>query len=616
MEQKLSDLLSEFARTMVTDFPIQAILDRLVVRIADVLPVDAAGVTLISPEAGPRYVAASDESALLFEELQSEVDEGPCLVAYRTGEPVAVADLRVEHGFPRFAPRALEAGLVAVFTFPLRQGDIRLGALDLYRSTPGMLDAHAMASAQTLADVAAAYLANAQARADLADAADRYRDSALHDPLTGLPNRALFGQRLDHAVLRARRSGGLVALLFADLDRFKEVNDVHGHQVGDELLVGVAERLRGLLRPGDTLARLSGDEFVVLCEDLSEASQVEPLAARIGAALAEPFDLSGAQVDMTASVGIAFAGLGQDVPERLLRDADVAMYEAKRRGGGRHQIFDLREQRRHHARTSLEHDLQGAAARGELRVVYQPVVTTVDGRISGVEALLRWAHPGEGLLTPATVVPAAERSGTIGEIGRWILEQACLDRHRLRRAHGRELTLAVNVSARQLLARDFAQTVAEVLLSTHTDPATVTLEVTEGVFAGDGERTLVVFEDLKDLGVMLALDDFASGYASLGYLRRFPVDIVKIDQRLIADVASERATSAIVSGVVAMTGALGMAAVAEGVETAAQRREVEVLGCESAQGFYFARPMPAHDLDALLRHGMAGGGHLSLPVSA
>lgn len=601
-EEQLSDVLCEFARTMVTDFPIQAILDHLVVRIVDVLPIDSAGVTLISPGSQPRFVAASNDAALRFEALQTEVDEGPCRAAYETGAAVAVPDLREEHAFPRFGPRALAAGLAAVFTFPLRRGDIRLGALDLYRSTPGPMDAEAMAAAQTLADVAAAYLSNAQARDDLQESADSYRDSALHDALTGLPNRVLFVQRLDHAVLRARRSGALVALLFADLDRFKEINDVHGHLAGDELLRSVAKRLSGLLRPGDTLARLSGDEFVVLCEDLSDASQVEPLAARIDAALGEPFVVSGTELRMTASVGIAYSGHGEDIPERLLRDADVAMYQAKRRGGARHQVFDLCEQHLDRTRSDLEHDLAGALERGELRLDYQPIVMTADGRITGVEALLRWAHPTQGLVAPTTVVPLAEQSGAIFEIGLWVLGQACRDRHGWQDAHGGDdLTISINVSARQLMAPDFAQSVAAVLLDTHTDPSSVTLEVTESVFVGDDERVLVVFADLKHIGVMLALDDFGSGYSSLGYLKRFPVDIVKIDQRFIADLTTDPATSVIVSAVVVLTHVLGMAVVAEGVETAEQHCEVDALGCESSQGFWFARPMPADDLAALLQ---------------
>ncbi len=237
-DQQLSAVLSEFARTLVTDFPIQAILDQVVERIVDVLPITAAGVTLIAPGSNPHYVAASDESALRFEELQSELGDGPCLEAYQTGELVAVSDLQFESRFPEFVAGALDAGLQAVFAFPLRHGDDQLGALDLYRDTSGPLDDATMGAAQTLADVVAAYLLNAQARADLRDSSERSRATALHDALTGLPNRILLLERLDHAVLRARRSGKMAAVLFLDLDRFKLVNDLYGHTVGDELLVG------------------------------------------------------------------------------------------------------------------------------------------------------------------------------------------------------------------------------------------------------------------------------------------------------------------------------------------------------------------------------------------
>ena len=286
-ERQLSDVLSEFARTMLTDFPIQAILDHLVLRIVEILPVTGAGVTLISAAAGPRYVAASDPSALRFEELQTELGEGPCLAAYTTGMAVSVADLREDKRFKHFAPRALEAGLAAAFTFPLRQGDNRLGALDLYRDSPGPLSSANMVTAQTLADVAAAYLLNAQARVDLEDASERSYESSVHDALTGLPNRTLLVERIDHAVLRSRRSGKVLALLFVDLDRFKEVNDRFGHQIGDALLIAVSDRINTELRPGDTLARLSGDEFVVLCEELGGEAQATVIAEshsrRVGA---------------------------------------------------------------------------------------------------------------------------------------------------------------------------------------------------------------------------------------------------------------------------------------------------------------------------------------------
>ena len=355
--------------TLTTDFPIQAILDHLVVTIVEVLPIDAAGVTLIAPGSSPHFIAASDESALCFEELQTELWEGPCLAAYETGEAVAIADLAQDTTFPRFAERASAAGLVAVFTFPLRQETGRLGALDLYCTTPGCLTQEAMAAAQTLADVTTAYLMNAQARADLTQSSEVALENSLHDSLTGLPNRALLIQRLDHAIRRSRRSKKTVAILFADLDRFKVVNDTYGHRIGDELLIAVADRISRLLRPGDTLARLAGDEFIILCDDLEMPSQAELLANRVGTALARPFQLSDIEVQLSASVGIAFAGQGSDVPEQIIQDADTAMYQAKRKGGARFGTIDLGEQ--HLAIRRAGPDPRPAARPGPGRAVAQ-----------------------------------------------------------------------------------------------------------------------------------------------------------------------------------------------------------------------------------------------------
>ncbi|MDQ3146685.1 MAG: EAL domain-containing protein [Actinomycetota bacterium] len=615
-KEHLSEVLSEFARTLLTDFPIQSILDHLVMRIVDVMPVTAAGVTLITRDRVPHYVAASNEAALRYERLQTGLGEGPCLAAYVTGEAVAVADLRKDVRFPRFGPRALAEGLRAVFTFPLHHGDEQLGALDLYRDSPGRLDREAMVVAQTLADVAAAYLINAKARSDLQDSSDQFERSALHDPLTGLPNRVLLRERLDHAVLRARRSHRAVAILFADLDHFKQINDLHGHQVGDELLVAVAHRLARLIRSGDTLARWSGDEFVVLCEELSAASHVRILAERIDNALAEPFLLSTMELHMTASVGVAFAGQGEDVPDQVLQDADAAMYRAKERGGAHHQVVDLSAPELVASRVNLAHDLKGAAGRGELRNDYQPIVSSIDGRVTGVEALLRWVHPDRGLVCPATVVPLAEQTGLIDEIGRWVLERACSDRHRWRRAQGEDdLQISVNVSASQLMGPDFFSTVAGVLLDTDTDPCALTLEVTESLFIEDSQRALVVLEDLKQLGVMLALDDFGTGFSSLSYLQRFPVDIVKIDKCFVDDLGKNATSSAIVGAIVDLAHALGMTVVAEGVETAKQYDEVCAIECESCQGYYFARPMSADDLDTQITD-RAPGGTLYLPRSS
>jgi diguanylate cyclase (GGDEF)-like protein len=466
-------------------------------------------------------------------------------------------------------------------------------------------------AAQTLADVTAAYLLNAQARADLHDSSDQSRESSLHDALTGLPNRALMLEHLEHAMLRGRRSGKVAAVLFADLDRFKLVNDMFGHRVGDELLVAVAGRFAGQLRPGDVLARLSGDEFVILCEDLTDITEVDAIAARIGAALAEPFALSCGTVNTTASIGIAFAGQADHIPDQLLHHADTAMYQAKRKGGGRHQVIDLDEERLVAERVGLQRDLHRARGEGELRMDYQPIVNTSDGRIVGVEALVRWAHPSHGLISPTTLIPIAEHTGLITDIGRWVLEQACQDRQRWR--HDRQpddLGMSVNVSAYQLMSPDFTATVDDVLRSTHTDPELLTLEVTENVFIQDSERALVLLDELKQLGVMLALDDFGTGYSSLSYLKRFPVDIVKIDQEFVADLGRDESSHAIVSAVVALAHALRLSVVAEGVETVGQRNEVAALRCDACQGFYFARPMSADAMDTLMSQAHGDNPHL------
>jgi diguanylate cyclase (GGDEF)-like protein len=574
-------------------------LDQLVRRIVEIMPITGAGVTLISETTNPHYVAASDEAALRFEELQTVLDEGPCIVAYQTGKAVAIADLSKEKRFPVFIIQAREAGLAAVFTFPLHHGDSQLGALDLYRDTPGGLDEDAMTVAQTLADVASAYLVNAQGRSDLLNSAAHARATALHDGLTGLPNRALLLERIQHALISRRRSGKLVAVLFIDLDGFKKINDTSGHQVGDDLLMAVSSRLTDVLRPGDTLARLSGDEFVVVCGDLNEEGQIETLATRLDIAIATPFDLAGLIVELSASIGIAFAGQGND-PEQLLHRADIAMYQAKRKGGAHHQVLDVAEQSHTDLSTSLQKDLGQAVRREELRLEYQPIVRTADGRVTSVEALLRWQHPDRGLISPTTLIPLAEQSGDITEIGRWVLEHACNDRHRWDvRTDDDPFVMAVNVSAHQLMAPGFLSMVENTLSLTDTDAKDICLEITENAFVQDAGRALVVLSQLKELGVLLALDDFGTGYSSLSYLMEFPFDVVKIDQTFIANLTENRASHAIVAKTIELAHLLDLVVVCEGVETAEQDHEVTALAGDFSQGFYLSRPMTADMVDDL-----------------
>jgi diguanylate cyclase (GGDEF)-like protein len=591
---RLVGVLSEFARTMATDFPIQAILDHLVHRIVEVLPITAAGVTLISDGVAPHYIAASNEAALRYEQLQTGIDEGPCLTAYNSGEGVSVPDLAVEVRFPKFAPAAVEAGLGAVFTFPLRQGQGRLGALDLYREDVGDLPPDDMAAAQTLADVATAYLLNARARELARGTSEAFQHIAMHDPLTGLPNRLLLQQRLEHAALRAIRSKRHVAVLFTDLDRFKQINDTYGHPVGDALLVAVGQRLSSLVRPGDTLARFSGDEFVFLCEDLRSPDDVELLAVRVEDALAAPFQLGLLEVSITASVGIASAGPGQDVSNVLIADADVAMYQAKRKGGAAHQLIDLTEASISYDQNNMEFDLRAAFAQRQLHLAYQPIIRCLDGRITGVEALLRWNHTERGPIPAMMMIAIAERSGLIVNIGAWVLEQSCRDRVQWLQDHpDLPIDVAVNVSTRQLLHRDFAESVARIITETQMDPAALVLEVTENIMIDDGDHALDVLTELKALGVRIAMDDFGTGYSSLSYLRRLPIDIVKIDQAFIADIAHPINGPTIVAAVTNLAHALGLSVIAEGVETREQDAEVCRIGCNHAQGFYYAPAVTA-----------------------
>jgi diguanylate cyclase (GGDEF)-like protein len=333
----ISEVLIDFARTMLTDFPIQSILDKLVGQIVEILPITSAGVTLIADDRAPRYIAASDDAALRFEKLQTELAEGPCLAAFYSGAAVAVPNIRADARFPLFAPRALASGLAAVFTFPLGHGEHQLGALDLYRDRPGVLTPAQMKSAQTLADVAGAYILNAQIRADLQLQTEQVLDASLHDSLTGLANRQLLLERLGVAFAHPKSDGHLLALCFIDVDNLKETNDVHGHSVGDQLLKAVAGRLVGLLRSGDTVARLSGDEFVILFEDIETTARVDAIAARIVSKLSGQFVLSDRVVDSTSSVGVALADRPDLSPEELLQNADQAMYQAKRGGGNQYR---------------------------------------------------------------------------------------------------------------------------------------------------------------------------------------------------------------------------------------------------------------------------------------
>ncbi len=426
---------------------------------------------------------------------------------------------------------------------------------------------------------------------------------ATHDALTDLPNRALLLDHLELALARAHRDNKLVALLFLDLDRFKQVNDSLGHDAGDELLITVANRIADALRPADTVARLGGDEFVVLCEDVVDEHHAVSIAQRTLSVLeATPVPLGGVEVSVTASVGIALSPGGDSAhPEALLRDADAAMYRAKDHGRARLELFDESMRRRAAERMHLADELAHAIEHGEIVVHYQPAVDLHSGAISSVEALARWDHPTRGLLAPTEFITLAEETGLIVGLGLRVLTQACRQGRQWQEQLGPDAPrIHVNLSARQLTAANLPLLVRGVLDASALDPSLLCLEITESVLMDDAPAVIDMLRQLKELGLHIAIDDFGTGYSSLSYLRRFPVDILKVDQSFVDGLGPDPEDSAIVAAIVSLACTLELEAVAEGVETLEQCQLLRQMGCQKAQGFLFAMPVPAPDLDALL----------------
>ena len=415
--------------------------------------------------------------------------------------------------------------------------------------------------------------------------------------MTELPNRALFLDRLALALARLRRRRSSLVVLFADVDRFKVVNDSLGHDAGDRLLVTLSRRLREVLRPGDTLARFGGDEFAVLCEEVPE-DDVVGIAERMMEALAEPLTAGGREVFVSVSVGIAVTQDPDQRPEALLRDADAAMYLAKDRGRARFELFDEAMRDESTERLLLESALRRAPERGELRALYQPIVRLTDGSMVAAEALVRWEHPERGLLEASQFVPLAEETGIIVPVGAWMLDEACREAASWS-GNGDAAAVSVNLSARQLSRPDLVDAVDRALRESGLNPDRLWLEITESVLMEDPDAAVNALERLRALGVHLSVDDFGTGYSSLAYLRRFPVDALKVDRSFVAGLGRDPEDSAIVEAVVSMAHSLGLSVIAEGVETDEQLARLRDLGCELAQGFYFAAPVPSSALDPL-----------------
>ncbi len=432
----------------------------------------------------------------------------------------------------------------------------------------------------------------------------KIRHQAYHDPLTDLPNRLLFQDRLAQALPQARRRGSMVAVFYMDLDRFKIINDTLGHGVGDELLKAVAQRLATCVREGDTIARLGGDEFGLVLLDLEDAQASTKVAQKILNALAPLFSIGGHELYVTPSIGISVHPADGRDPEILTRNAELAMYRAKEQGRNAYQLYAPAMNATAVRRLTLENAMRRALERGEFQVYYQPQVHAVTGEIVGMEALLRWQHPELGFLTPNQWIGLAEETGLIVPIGEWVLRVAC-EQHRAWQAAGYStLRVAVNLSARQFQQADLDQCIAEILLDTGLQPAFLELEITENTIMRDLDRTASHLRNLKELGVHLSIDDFGTGHSSLNYLKRFAVDTLKIDRSFVRDIHEDANDAAIVRAVVAMAQSLKLRVVAEGVETEAQLAFLRSLACNEMQGYLFSKPLPAEQATAFLAEGV------------
>jgi diguanylate cyclase (GGDEF)-like protein/PAS domain S-box-containing protein len=532
------------------------------------------------------------EAATSTRELPPRKSGGLLRRAWRDGAPVWLADVASEPDFRR-GRNAAAAGLHCAFAFPVVARGERLGIMEFYGRSIKQPDPELLAVTRSLGSQIGQFMVRK-------DAEERVRFVATHDALTSLPNRVMFGQRLDHAIAQAQRHGRRLAVLFLDLDRFKVINDTLGHESGDALLREVARRLTQSLRATDTVARLGGDEFVVLLEDLPEPLFVATVAQKIIAALGEGYVLAGREYHVTASVGASTFPDDAADAQTLLKNADMAMYRAKEQGRNTFQFYSSQLNLHSVQRLNLESGLRRAIEREEFVLHYQPQVELRTGRITGAEALVRWLHPELGLLPPGRFIGIAEETGLIVPIGDWVLRSACAAQRAWMDRGLPALRVSVNLSARHFMRSELAHDVSAALAATGCDPARLELEITETSVMQEPERVVTLLQQIREIGVSVAIDDFGTGHSSLAYLKRFPVDNLKIDRSFIADVPADKNNVAITQAVIAMGHSLGLRVIAEGVETPAQHGFLLAQKCDEYQGYFFSKPLPEAEFVALL----------------
>ncbi len=515
----------------------------------------------------------------------------PAAYALRNNVTVVVEDFGVEQRFgpPPFARGgALSSGVDIIIPGPGGP----LGVLAVYSSRPRKFDAQDIDFLQAVANVLAASIERKAAEQRLAYIAQ-------FDGLTGLPNRALLRDRLTQAMTRAVRNHKLVALMFLDLDRFKEINDTLGHEIGDRVLQTIGHRIRDCLREGDTVARLGGDEFTVVLEEISNVEDASQIARKVIESVAQPIILDENEVFLTTSIGITIYPFDDSGTDELLKNADIAMYHAKSKGRNDFQFYTADMNARAGERLHLESGLRRALERREFMLHYQPQIDLESGTIVGVETLIRWLHPELGFIPPDTFIPIAEQSGLIVPIGEWVLRTACAQ-GRAWQTTGVPVRVSVNLSARQFMRSDLIRTIRDALAATGLDPALLELEITEGLLMENPEEHSRLLSPLKAMGVRIAIDDFGTGYSSLTYLKHFPLDVLKIDQSFVRNIGSDSGDAAIVSAVIALAHSMGLDVIAEGVETAGQLHFLREKGCRKFQGYLFSHPLPEGELTAML----------------